>query len=312
MSDKRKDRLLKRYFANNARFADLLNGTCFQGRQIVGEDDLADMDSCVGNLHRDLVRKTAFGVNFAVIGIENQSQVHYLMPLRVMNYDAAEYKRQADTIGKKRKEKGHLTDAEFLSGFGKEDRLHPCITIVLFYGEDWDGSVDLHGLMDFTDIPKDIWELVGNYPMNLLEIRKLEQTDVYRTDIKQVFDFIRYSGDKKHLRAMVSEDAAYHQLAEDAYDVAVEFTGAKELMDVKEAFLKGGEVNMCQALTEMLQDERAEGREEGREEGRLEERVRIMNDLVQEGVLGLQDALERLEMSEEEFKERSNILGLPV
>ncbi len=161
-------------------------------------------------------------------------------------------------------------------------------------------------------IPKDIWELVGNYPMNLLEIRKLEQTEVYRTDIKQVFDFIRYSGDKKQLRAMVAEDGAYQRLAEDAYDVAVEFTGAKELMDVKETFLKGGEVNMCQALTEMLQDERAEGKEEGREEGRLEERVRIMNDLVQEGVLELQDALERLDMSEEEFKSRSNILGLMV
>ena len=65
---------------------------------------------------------------------------------------------------------------------------------------------------------------------------------------------------------------------------------------------------MCQAFTEMLQDERAEGREEGR----LEERVRIMNDLVQEGVLELQDALERLDMSEEEFKEPSNILGLMV
>ena len=51
--------------------------------------------------YRDLIRKVAFGVNFAVIGIENQEEVHYLMPIRVMSYDAAEYERQASVIKKK-------------------------------------------------------------------------------------------------------------------------------------------------------------------------------------------------------------------
>lgn len=265
MCKRRKDVALKRYFSDNARFADLLNGMWFQGRQIVQTSDLSEVDTQAGILYRDLARKTAFGVNFAVVGIENQSQVHYLMPLRVMNYDVAEYKRQVDAVSRSRKQAGYkgVSSDEFLSGFGKEDRLHPCVTIVLFYGEEWDGGTDLYGLLDFTDIPEEIQRLVGNYPMNLLQIRKLEQTDGYRTDLQQVFDFIRYSTDKKRLRELVISNPVYRSLAEDAYDVAVEFTGAKELIEVKKAFEKGGEVDMCKALTEMLQDERMEGRKEG-------------------------------------------------
>ena len=65
------------------------------------------------------------------------------------------------------------------------------------------------------------------------------------------------------MRELVEKDVAYRHLAEDAYDMAVTFTGAKELIAAKEHFEKKGEVNMCEALTEMLKDERAEGRVEG-------------------------------------------------
>ena len=41
---------------------------------------------------------------------------------------------------------------EFLSGFRKTDRLHPCITLVLFWGEKWDGPTDLYDLLDFESI----------------------------------------------------------------------------------------------------------------------------------------------------------------
>lgn len=48
-------------------------------------------------LYRDLVRKTPFGVNFAIVGIENQEEIDYALPLRVLCYDAGEYEKQADT-----------------------------------------------------------------------------------------------------------------------------------------------------------------------------------------------------------------------
>ena len=279
------DTLLKHYFSDNARYADLINGFAFGGQQVVMPEDLTEEDTTkeygenggrAGS--RDLVRKHAFGVNFAVIGVENQSEVHYLMPLRVMEYDAGEYRYQARKRGRELREmvkklpaderKKVMTAAEYLSRFLKNDRLQPCATFVLYYGEDWDGSRDLHGLLNFTDIPEAFQKFVNNYTMNLLEIRKLQDTDAYRTDLKQVFDFIRFSKDKKKLRELVEKDEAYRNLAEDAYDVAVAFTSEKELVEVKAVYEKEGKVDMCEALTEMLKDERDEGRQEGREEGR--------------------------------------------
>ena len=103
---------------------------------------------------RDLVRKSAFGLNFAIIGIENQSEVHYLMPLRIMEYDAGEYRHQAKQIGRKLLERVKnlppnerrkiITVAEYFSRFRRFDKLQPCVTFVLFYGEEWDGSRDLY------------------------------------------------------------------------------------------------------------------------------------------------------------------------
>ena len=159
-----KDLQKKGYFSDPARFADLVNGLVCSGRQVLAVSDLTDMDSRTGqfdvraydgsgndggaNRHggkkggvlkdrrRDLVRRAAFGVNFMVVGLENQEETDYLMPLRCMSYDTAEYERQAAQIGREirradRDKNGRkIARAEFLSGFTKDSRLSPCVTIV--------------------------------------------------------------------------------------------------------------------------------------------------------------------------------------
>lgn len=42
------DLLLKRYLSDNERYADLLNGFAFGGRQIVKASDLTELDSQTG------------------------------------------------------------------------------------------------------------------------------------------------------------------------------------------------------------------------------------------------------------------------
>ena len=93
-----RDLLLKRYLCDNDRFADLLNGIV--GEQLVEPESLTELDTQTGVLsvlrnrfgrnkrqgYRDLLKKAAFGINFLVVGIENQESVHYLMPLRCMSY----------------------------------------------------------------------------------------------------------------------------------------------------------------------------------------------------------------------------------
>lgn len=83
---------------------------------------------------------------------------------------------------------------------------------------------------------------------------------MFQTDVRQVFDFIRFSKDKKKLRELVDQDQAYQMLEEDAYDMVASYVGEWETMfKLKEKHKKDGKVNMCQGLRDWLADERMAG-----------------------------------------------------
>lgn len=144
--DKDKDMGWKVYFSDNERYADIINGIGCGGQQLVKETDLSEDDSQAGKKARDLFRRTALGMNFAIIGIENQETIDYSLPLRNMNYD--------------------------------------------------------------------VWKM-----------------------------------------------------EEDAYDVVALYTNSTELVQVKNYQRKDGKIDMCRAITELMEDSRAEGIETGRREG---------------------------------------------
>ena len=109
----------------------------------------------------------------------------------------------------------------------------------------------------------------------MIEVRKFADTSIFKTDVKQVFDFIRFSGNKKKLKELVMSDESYAFLEEDACDMVLAYVGEEEMSRIKEKHKKGGKVNMCQGLREWMEDERSEGKLEGR----TEERER-MNQLI--------------------------------
>ena len=286
----KRDALFKVYFADEARYADLINGLNFSGRQVVRPEDVQERDGQVvffrvgfwekafgklqkrgGSIHeRDMVRKVVFGTGFAIVGVENQESVDYSIPLRLMLYDVGEYEKQAAKIRRmvrKIRDK-RLSPGEFLYRFRREDKLYPVITFLLYYGqEEWQGPRALHDMLDFREIPENIRKMVPDYPVNLVEIRKLTNTEVFRTDIRQVFDFIRCSEDPEQLRQLMENDEAYCALAEDAYDVVTAYTNAEELIEQKEEFREGECVNMCKAIQELMKSSREEGLERGLEQG---------------------------------------------
>lgn len=80
-----KDLEIGRCLSDDKRYADLINGLLFSGEQRIQESDLQEVDSRsflkrwsrkkserYRPLRRDLIKKSAFGVNFALIGVENQ------------------------------------------------------------------------------------------------------------------------------------------------------------------------------------------------------------------------------------------------
>ena len=234
---------------------------------------------------RDLVRKTAFGINFAVIGIENQNNIDYTFPVRAMSYDVGEYEKQLKCIRRRLRRKGkdgqHLTAAEYLCGFQKDIRLYPVVTFVLYYGKDeWDAAADLHGMLDFTDIPDGIQKLVQNYHIHVVDVPRMRNTEVFKTDVRQVFDFIRCSKDDRSMRQLMAKDPEYGKMEEDAYNMAAAYTGSENLLAVKDDYIEGGRVNMCKAIDDLI----LKGKQEGKLEGELDKTKTIVKNMLQRGM----------------------------
>lgn len=255
----KRDIALARYFEDEDRYADLINGFVFRGEPVISGENILDKNTRIAG--------------FVVIALEHQDQIHYSMPVRVMLEDAAGYDEQMRRIQKKNQKVKGLDKGEFLGSFRKEDRLNAVFTIVLYYGEKtWDGAKDLYSLINFDEVPEMLKDLFNNYRLHVLEVRRFKDIDQFNTDLREVFGFIGFSGDKTAVRNYVAENQdSFEQLSEDAYDVIAVMAHSKELEDVKERYReKGGKINMCEAIRGMIEDGRLEGRREGKLEGRRE------------------------------------------
>ena len=321
----KKDGSWKDYFEDPARFADAINGFGCNGEQVVKEEDIREADTQIQGWKiprfvnsfvdgrrvkftksRDMLRKVALGVHYLIIGIEAQEEIDYSLPLRNMLYDVAEYEKQARTIRKSvRKEPEGLTAGEYMYGFKSDSRLLPVVTFVLYSGEkEWTGPRCLHDMLEFTDIPDNLRELIPNYKINVISIRDIKDTSVFKTDLRHVLDFLRYARDKNKLKELVENEPYYKSMDEEAYDVVVNYANVKKLVEVKDEYKNiEGRMNMCTAIKEMMEDSKSEGRMEGRMEmlerqvqaklARHESIEKIADDLV-ESVEVIQQIVKKL------------------
>ena len=277
-----KDVLTAAYLKNNSRFADLLNGWLFGGRPVVRPEDIQELDSAeirirrdrvtggvrIGKRYRDVIRRVALGMRFAVVCVEEQSEVDYTMPFRVIGYDLDRYEQQLRIRRQEHRERKDLKAEEYLSGISREDRFLPVVTLVLYFGKHWDGPRNLKDLLDLEGMLPEVRELLADYPVHVIEVGNYPYAEAFRTDLKLVFGFVQNADDKEKLQAFArAEEEALSELAEDAYDLISVMTGTEELDRIKkEKQERKGKVNMCKAIDDMLADAREEGRERGRSE----------------------------------------------
>ena len=143
-----KDIILKEFWRDNRRFADVFNTVVFKGEAMIDAKKLEEMDTDVsGTIEmkdyreslkrmRDVVKKEIRGVEFVIMGIEDQMHIHYAILLRNMIYDALGYLKEYREISARNRKEGITlkNPEEFLSGLRREDRLHPIVTLVIYYG----------------------------------------------------------------------------------------------------------------------------------------------------------------------------------
>ncbi|MBE5866711.1 MAG: transposase [Lachnospiraceae bacterium] len=337
----KKDIATKDYVKDNRVFADAFNQMIYQGEQVIKPEKLRPMDTALpgivygadGTQVKLPVQKFRDGIKclaameddsaaYLILGIENQSEVHYAMPVRDMLYDALQYMSQVELIAERHEMARKLAKAtnlphergksgksvksqktpnagEFLSSFYKEDRLCPVITVVVHFGtESWDGARSLHEMLEVKD-PK-LLAFVPDYKLNLLSPADMTDQELNRftSSLREVMLFIKYANDKDKLKDMLQQDEGFQHLDSKALNVINTVTGAEIEFSRKEE----DEVMMCQAMREIREDFRREGLAEGRAEGRAEKQKIIVFRMLERGKDSYEEIAELTEMPLDEVK----------
>lgn len=313
---KEKDVAANEFFRDNRRFADVMNVGLFHGKKILQEEALKPVDGFSGSLERksekktavsefrDVIKRADFGVNFALLGVENQSDIHYAMPIRIMGYDYLSYKDQWRRIQKEHRKKKDLGSKEFLSGFSKKDQLHLTITLVIYYGnEPWDGPTRLSEMLNWEEIPEELREFVTDYPVYILDVKRFREVEQLHTDVRLVFGFLQRQERKEALLEYIEENQQeFSDIPEDTYDMLDSFGNVAELETIKKLNRKEkGGIDMCKALQDMREDAKNEGIEIGKAEGRLQAQIRLIVKKVKKGK-SLELIADELESTTEELR----------
>ncbi len=312
-----KDTITKDYMADNRVFADVFNHMLYKGEKIINPDALHPLDTTAitvpyGSGRSEVpVQKfrdefKAFNVMhdasniYLLLGIENQSEQHYAMPVKNMVYDSLEYAGQIEKSAKSHREAKQRapTSGEYLTGFYKDDRLIPVITVVVYFGSDtWNAPRSLHEMLSVQN--PDILSMVPDYRINLFSPAEIkdEDLDKLQSSLREVMLFIKYAKDKRKLQELTSTDSNFHSLELKAARVIDSITGLNLQFKEKER-----SVDMCQAVKEMCDDARAEGRSEGLNiglvKGRQEQSLLMAQRMLKDPRFSLEDI--------------ANFSGLPI
>lgn len=138
----------------------------------------------------------------------------------------------------------------------KEDRLHPVITLTVYYGEkQWDGPYCLKDMI--VEMPEEIAAIFSDYKMNLLEVRNSDRYVFNNTDVQSVFEITRdiFAGHFERIQ----EKYGNKELGSDLLTVIGQMAGSKELIRMS----RNREVNnMCTALEKLKEEGKMEGKKE--------------------------------------------------
>ena len=283
----------KYYLNDRYRIADLLNGYFFHGIQYIAPEDVKEAgtqlvyvaenhssDSAKDDMtvlrDHDLLHKIIHGANYFIFSLEDQNYLDPSMVLRSLEYTVGEYVRQRHEIQKMHDRKKDLKGDEYLSRFSVQDFLKPVAVVVIFFGDgEWKGASTLHELLDWTDIPEEWKELFLDYRMHLIEVQKIEDLELFHSDLKLLFGFLESKNNKEKLKGFLNENHdELLEVPQDLFMVMASLSNTRQLRELQKeqkSQEKGWKVNMCKAIDDMLEDSRNDGLRIGIEKG--EERI---------------------------------------
>lgn len=299
------DIVTREFMRNTEVCADVLNYFLFQGTPVISPDALTHADpvllsklesTTLKEKERDLLLYWT-GMEWAqdtfmFLCIENQTLVDYAMPARTMIYDSMQIDQQL-------KEKRHAfkkldaseySQAEFVCGFRKSDRLKPMITVVVFFSPyPWDGPMWLHDL--YEDMNEATAKLVPDHPIHLISPYSLSDDDIalFQSDFHQVMLYIKYSLDKDKLRELSQSNPRMRYFGKNVVKI-INAVVSSHLPLPEE----GGTIDMCKAH----EDIKLEGINIGTENTKVADIISLMETMnltAQQAMTALRTPLEQQE-----------------
>ncbi len=267
------------FFRDDQAFADLINLCIYQGEQIVQAKNLEDADTVSypkdekgkrKERRADVTKRYRDGIFYQIYCLENESKVSYTMPVRNMEYEAARYREQLRRIAREHNLSDYRDWDEYSSGFTREDRLQPVITLVLYWKrEPWDGAKTLRQMLALNEEKEaKLSPFLQDYHLNLINMYDLENVESCQGQLKYVLKLLQRDTDRQSLYDEVQSNPEYERLDAETGKLLSVLLGDEELQQrIEENNEKGGTLNMCKALDDLRAEAKAEGLEQGRAEG---------------------------------------------
>ena len=321
-----KDITQKNFEAYNDVFSDIVNGTLFDGREVIKPEALVDAmaksqykadDNVIHEQERDVAKywtdKNCY-IRLALLGVENQLAIDMDMPLRVMGYDGSSYQDEMnqDEIG-------------IDEGTGKKHKIrhkrYPVVTIVLYFGRTpWKKPLSLY---DVLEIPADLKPFVSDYKINLIDVPRLteEQVEKFTSDFQIIADYfvqlsknndyvpkdktIRHTDSFLKLMSVLTQDNKYVEMGRElSHDK--EGISMCEVLDKVEA--RGKAIGEARGIAIGEARGEARGKAIGKTIGALNKTVEILRVIIAKNSWSKEQAMEFIGIPKSEFAKYAALL----
>lgn len=155
------DVAVRNWLTHKERFADFFSGTIFDGRQVVLPEELTVMNS-----ESDFI-------------VRDKSDKH--KDKTVQRYRDITMRWKSGIV-------------LMILACEVQDKLHPVITLVFYYGaKEWDSSTELYDMFEtVSDTDMNVLKrYVPNYKINLIEPTKIEDLSRFKTDLQMIFGVLK-------------------------------------------------------------------------------------------------------------------------
>ena len=267
-------------------FADISNVLLYDGEDVIKENELETITSKdtytveqqIHEVERDVAKRWKnHSLHISLIGLENQTDPDYKMPLRVICYDGASYRAQLNAEESK--------------------KTYPVITLVLYMGTEkrWTAPKQLTDCFKYDER---LGKFISNYKINVVELAWLsyEQIMKFKTEFRNFVELLRDTRLGRKPQYSPIQLKHVHELLQlmrvmsgnDEYEQLLNQT----TNNLKQNKLKGDDLTMKKIVSLGFDEARAEAMAEGLAKGELQEKLATVKRMLKRGKSSLADIAE--------------------